>query len=317
MRARSIPALVLPLILSVAAIAQEDAPGASDPAAVGARFPGAVIKNQTTRDFDEYQLITGPVTREGEIESGQSLEGRISTTVYEIPKSHSTLEVIRNYQNRFAELGFETLFSCADQDCGGRAFNLTVVPYIQGFGGNERGQQYLAARRQSGAGNTYASVYVTKNSSVGGATRDLVYVRLVLVDVEEMRSELVVVDAAEMQREIAANGRVALYGILFEFASAEILPESADALAEIAKLMREDPGLEILVVGHTDNEGTHEYNMNLSERRAAAVKAALIDDYAVNGARLSAHGVGFLAPVATNSSEDGRARNRRVELVAR
>ncbi|MEQ8860838.1 MAG: DUF4892 domain-containing protein [Pseudomonadales bacterium] len=305
------------LFLTLPADAQQDAPGATDPAAIGARFPGAVIKSQTSREFDEYHLITGPVRRKDEIETGERLEGRITTTVYEIPKVHSTLEVVRNYENKLAEVGFETLFGCADQDCGGRSFNLTVVPYIPGFGGNESGQRYLAARRASETGSTYASVYITKNASVGGSTKDLVYVRLVLVDVEEMRSQLVVVDAKEMQREIETSGRVALYGILFKFASAEILPESKEALSEIAKLMNEDPDLQILVVGHTDNAGSHEYNMDLSQRRAVAVRAALVADYAVSDARLSAHGVGFLAPVATNSTEAGRARNRRVELVAR
>ncbi len=305
------------LLLVLPAGAQQDAAGAADPPAIGARFPGAVIKTQTVREFDEYRLITGPVRREGEIETGERLEGRVSTTVYEIPKTHSTLEVARNYENKLAELGFETLYACADRDCGGRAFNLTVVPYVQGFGGNENRQRYLAARREGAEGTTYASIYVAKNYSVGGPTKDLVYVRLILVDVEEMRSQLVVVDAEEMQRQIEDSGRVALYGILFKFASAEILPDSKDTLAEIAKLMDEDPELEILVVGHTDNAGSHDYNMDLSQRRAAAVKAALVTDFEVSDARLSAHGVGFLAPVAPNSSEDGRARNRRVELVAR
>lgn len=318
MRDRLVSILLTPfLLVAVNGLAQEDAAGSADPAAIGARFPGAVIKSQTLRDFDEYLLITGPVRREGEVESGERLEGRISTTDYEIPETHSTLEVLRNYRNKLDELGYETLYTCADQECGGRGFNLTVVPYIQGFGGNERGQRYLAAVRRAPEATTYVSLYVTKNASVGGPTKNRVYARLVLVDVEQMTSELVVVDAREMQRQIADSGSVALYGILFATASADILPESRDTLVEIARLLTQDSQLELLVVGHTDNVGTHDYNMDLSNRRARAVRQTLIEEFGVGAARLSAHGVGFLAPVASNATEDGRARNRRVELVAR
>lgn len=297
--------------------AAEDIPSAADHPLIGARFPEAVITAQELKEFDEYTLITGPVARKGEVATGQVLEGRITTTVYEIPAERSTLEVFRNYENKLGELGLRTLYSCSDSDCGGRAFNLTVVPYIHGFGGNEKGQRYLAARVEGPDGTAYVSLYVAKNYSVGGSTRNRVYVRLVVIEVDEMKTELVAVDADEMQRQISDTGRVALYGILFEFDSAEILPDSRPALAEIAKLMAANPELEILVVGHTDNTGSHDYNMSLSSRRAKAVRAALIDKFGIGKSRLSAYGVGFLSPTAPNTTEDGRAHNRRVELVAR
>lgn len=294
-----------------------DIPGAVDHPLIGERFPEARITEQDVEEFDEFTLITGPVKRQGEITSGEVIEGRVTTTVYEIPAERSTLEVFRNYENKLQELGLETLYSCSDRDCGGRAFNLTAVPYSPGFGGNEKGQRYLAARAERAEGNAYVSLYIAKNSSVGGPTRDRVYVRLVVIEQEAMKTELVPVDAAEMQKQINDTGRVALYGVHFAFDSDEILPESQSALTEIAKFMTESPGTEILIVGHTDNVGSHDYNMSLSSRRAQAVRSELVNKYGISASRLSAHGVGFLAPAAPNTTEEGRALNRRVELVAR
>ena len=231
-------------------------------------------------------MVAGPVKREGKIETGERLEGKITTTIYEISKERSTLEVLRNYENKIFELGFETLYRCASTECGGRAFNLTVVPYITGFGGNEGGQRYLAARANKNDATAYSSLDVVKNSSVGGPTKDLVHVRLVVVEVEKMKTKLVVVEADEMQKEISRSRHIALYGILFDFDSANILPESRSALDEISKLMKANPTLDLLVVGHSDNKGSLDYNRKLSAQRATAVKAELVNTYEISAERL-------------------------------
>lgn len=88
-------------------------------------------------------------------------------------------------------------------------------------------------------------------------------------------------------------------------------------LAEMAGYLQANPAVEVLIVGHTDNVGALDYNMGLSERRAGAVREALAARYGIAGARMSAHGVGFLAPAAPNDSDTGRAANRRVEMVLR
>ena len=95
-----------------------------------------------------------------------------------------------------------------------------------------------------------------------------------------------------------------------------IKPESRPTLDEIAKLLRAQPQLGVVIVGHTDSQGTFDYNMDLSRRRAEAVAAELAKSYKIAAARLRTAGVGFLAPVGPNASDDGRALNRRVELVA-
>jgi len=103
--------------------------------------------------------------------------------------------------------------------------------------------------------------------------------------------------------------------VYFDTAKADVKPESDAALSEIAQLLKRDPKLKLYVVGHTDNQGTFESNLDLSTRRANAVVQVLTSKHGVAAARLRPHGDGATAPVASNDSEEGRAKNRRVELV--
>lgn len=127
--------------------------------------------------------------------------------------------------------------------------------------------------------------------------------------------QYVVADAAALGNDIRSTGHAAVYGILFETGKATITPESAQAIAEIAKLLQADPALKIHVVGHTDNVGDIAGNLALSEKRAAAVLQALVANHGIAADRLNAHGCGQFAPVASNDSDEGRSKNRRVELV--
>ena len=125
----------------------------------------------------------------------------------------------------------------------------------------------------------------------------------------------IVADAAALGNEMGASGHVAVYGILFDTGKAAIKPESAQAIAEIAKLLKADPALKIFVVGHTDNVGDVDANVKLSQERGEAVLQALVRDHGVAASRLRSSGCGQFAPVASNDNEEGRAKNRRVEIV--
>ena len=126
----------------------------------------------------------------------------------------------------------------------------------------------------------------------------------------------VVVSADQIGKSLADTGKVVFYGIYFDTDKAVIKPESKPTLDEIAKLLTGQPKLNVVIVGHTDSQGAYDYNMTLSRQRAEAVAAALAQNYRVARNRLRTAGVGYLAPVGSNASEDGRALNRRVELVA-
>lgn len=133
---------------------------------------------------------------------------------------------------------------------------------------------------------------------------------------KKLMEQDVVANADSMSQSINATGKVALYGIYFDFGKAVLKPESDPTLAEIVKLLQAGPNLKLYVVGHTDNVGTLDANLQLSRDRADAVVKALIGKYGIAASRLQPLGVGPAAPVESNKTEEGRAKNRRVELVA-
>jgi len=129
-----------------------------------------------------------------------------------------------------------------------------------------------------------------------------------------MKQEIIA-DAKFMAEGLSSTGHVAIYGIYFDFNKSDLKPESEPALNEIAKLLTGNLNLKVFIVGHTDNIGGVDYNMKLSQTRADAVVKALTTKYKINPQRLKAYGAGQMAPVASNKTEEGQAKNRRVELV--
>ncbi len=137
---------------------------------------------------------------------------------------------------------------------------------------------------------------------------------LTIVERQAM-AQTIVADAAAFANDLKATGHVAVYGIYFDSGKADLKPESTPALEEIAKLLGADAALKLWVVGHTDSQGNAEANLELSRRRADAVIKALTTTHKIDAKRLAPFGNGPFAPVATNDSDEGRAKNRRVELV--
>lgn len=133
--------------------------------------------------------------------------------------------------------------------------------------------------------------------------------------IEETMNQYIVLSAEDIAREIKANGKAAFYGIYFDTDKAEIKPESKETLENIAKYLTQNPKVNVYFVGHTDNTGTHEHNQKLSEERARSVVKELTSNYNIPTSRISAYGVASLSPVASNTSEEGKSKNRRVEMV--
>jgi OmpA-OmpF porin, OOP family len=134
-----------------------------------------------------------------------------------------------------------------------------------------------------------------------------------LLTVKSMQQE-VTADASSIADELSKSGHIALYGIHFETAKATILPDSESVLAEVAKMLQQNPDVKVSVEGHTDNVGSAAANQTLSEKRAQAV-VAWLSSHGIEGSRLQAKGWGASKPVEDNATEEGRAKNRRVELV--
>ena len=134
---------------------------------------------------------------------------------------------------------------------------------------------------------------------------------MIIVEVEEMKQDIEV----NMSEGISRDGKIALYGITFDVNKAVIKPESEKALQIVIDYLNANASEKIIVVGHTDNTGIFVKNITLSKERAKAVKDYLIAKGKINAARLLSDGVGALCPVATNTNEEGKALNRRVEIV--
>jgi outer membrane protein OmpA-like peptidoglycan-associated protein len=352
---RALTTTLLLLLLALDAVADAvipsaDAEGAKDPALLK-RYEGSLIVSFHEQAFDEYLLPTAPLRMDPDrarrdarnnrwfapLES-LALEGRVVRLVYLIPEGRSPLEVVRNYRDEVEARGGRALFECKGAECGGDParssgggggeMSLAMVlrpaeripdpPLSTGAcAQTERiqDQRYLAAALPEDQAHVSVLAYSLKTGHSCRALDGRTIAVVDLIEAKAREQRMVTVAAPEMAQAIDATGRIALYGILFDFDQATIKPESAPVLAEIATLLGSDAGLRLLVVGHTDNAGGFEYNRDLSQRRAEAVVAALVRDHGVDRARLFPVGVSYAAPVASNQSEEGRAENRRVELV--
>jgi outer membrane protein OmpA-like peptidoglycan-associated protein len=122
-------------------------------------------------------------------------------------------------------------------------------------------------------------------------------------------------DKPSIEQQLAKSRKAITWGINFDFNSDGIRPLSEPVLKEIAQAMADRPDWKLTITGHTDNIGGHKYNLDLSQRRSASVKKALVERYHVDPSRLSTGGDGDYAPIDTNDTLEGRARNRRVELT--
>lgn len=122
-------------------------------------------------------------------------------------------------------------------------------------------------------------------------------------------------DASVMKNGISNTGYIALYGIYFDSGKSVIKPESDKTLIEITKLLNDNPGLNLFIVGHTDSDGDIQLNMDLSQKRAEAVVTILSSKYNINKARIIPKGLGPLSPRTSNRTPEGKSKNRRVVLV--
>lgn len=293
------------------------------------RFDGSSIRYYNKKAFDEVTLVLG--TSNGDITKKKTVEGARTTLVYVLPKDVSPLEALRGYQAELAKLGKVTVLFQGANTGAKRELDGFNTDFVRGaYQGTDTASRWMnwnddyryAALQVSGDdGDMYVAIYAGHNVDTSGADDDTIpygrsAVRLDIVDPKPRADRMVTVTASEMTTALNKNGRVALYGILFDTNKADIKPDSVPALQEIAKLMKSDPKLRLLVVGHTDTVGGFDSNRDLSQRRAKSVVASLVGEYGADGSRLQSFGASFAAPVASNAAEAGRSKNRRVELVA-
>jgi OOP family OmpA-OmpF porin len=338
--------------LPAASIPTADKKGSKDSPLLK-RYEGSFIVAYERKSFAEFTLPLSPIekvvpekttqqnNRVFEPKNKRALEGAYTRIAYLLPAERSPLEAVRNYQDEIKSKGGKVLFECKGAECGGdpeRSLaggggNMSLAGYLyppervtDANGSNGycavaekiTDQRYTAAELpQSGVHVSvlaYTIVAPDRNDSCLAFNGRTVAV-VDIIEAKDREKKMVTVDAGEMAKSIDTTGRVALYGIYFDFNKADVKPESDSTLEQIAALMKQKAAVKLLVVGHTDNVGSFPFNMDLSQRRAAAVVAALTTRFSVGKERLTAVGVSFASPIAPNTTDEGRAKNRRVELV--
>ncbi len=312
-----------------------DLPGSKDHPLIK-RFSGSEIVGYDVKRFDEYSLQTSTykrynidINKREYAKPPMQLEGGVTRIWYEAANDASPAELVGNYLNELKSQGFDIIYDSAKDTAAGnwagflgmysklkirtnRSNNVFTAADYQGL-------RVLSAVKKRPEGDVYVSLTAVKwpRNDATYKAKQGAYAAVDIIEVRPMEQNMVVVKADEMSKAISLHGKVALYGIFFDTDQATIKPESKAALEEIAKLMQQEPSLNLHVVGHTDNTGTFEHNLDLSKRRADAVKNALTKQFGVAAGRLTPNGVASLAPVASNGTDAGRAKNRRVELVPR
>lgn len=295
------------------------------------RYEGSTIAYYEKKGYAEFTFLLGTLPKNPDKDEFKSktMEGAYTRLVYVIPENRSTLEVVRNYQEEVKSKQGKILYECKDGGCGSIQIASYIFQSSRLPGGSTSkagcvmfpsriGEQRYTVMELPDSGTNISVVSYTITVQFHPDCKGFEGQTIAIVDIIEPKvreQKMVTVQASEMASAISASGKVALYGIYFDTNMADVKLESDPTLEQVAKLLQNNPALRLLVVGHTDNVGDFTANMALSQRRAASVTSLLVERYVINKERLLPVGVSFASPVGTNSSEEGRAKNRRVELV--
>ncbi|MET2830297.1 DUF4892 domain-containing protein [Mesorhizobium shangrilense] len=344
--------LAVRLAAADATVPTADIKGAADNH-LAKRYEGSFIVSYEKLAYTDFNVPLSPLKPSADADQRDAMnnrvfapekkvevEGALTRIAYVLPGERSPLEVLRNYQDVIEAAGGEILFECKKEECGGAAdrsssgggnqmslmmyffheADLKDAAFSNGACALTSGindQRFFSAKVPQDGGDAYVTVQTYSMiddlycKALSGRTVAVVHV----LEPKARDKKMVVVEAAKMADSLTATGSISLYGILFDSDKADIKPESEPTLKEISTLLANEPKMAVIVVGHTDNQGAFDYNLDLSSRRAQAVRAALVSKYGIDGARLTAAGAGMMAPIASNEDETGRAKNRRVVLV--
>lgn len=275
---------------------------------------------QKTHANDSYFLPTQPYG-EGVV-NGITAEGEIRQASWRVGNGTlTTLQLLAPLRDQLQAAGFDTLFECQARDCGGFDFryNIALLPEPD-MHVNLADFRYLAAKRSTeGAQDDFISLVVSRSANTG-------FVHLTQIGAEGPAPAIVastkapppttnLAEAGPVGQQLETAGHATLDDLAFKTGSSELGDQDFASLGSLAQYLTARPDRTVVLVGHTDAEGSLDGNVALSKRRAGAVVTRLIDKHGVSRAQISANGVGFLAPRASNLTQDGRTLNRRVEVI--
>ena len=315
---------------------QDEAAGASDHGAIS-RYKGSVLLFYDRQDYDSYLLPLGSwASAKRDFQSSRTVEGEVTRRSYVAPEGISVLTAYRNFESAVKSSGLKILYACAERNCS-RGFALNYIrmmperlrpkDHYHNFHALPQ-MTYFAAEGEHKGRPIWVSVgigmivpaasrYRDASDRIRRFGTDRVVFFIDTIEGAAMATGMVAINLDRLTQGIAKDGKVVLDGIFFDTDQAVVKPESDKTLALIADYMKSNSAMKFFVTGHTDSAGSYEHNLKLSDARAKAVAAALSGKHGIAASRLQAVGVGPVAPVATNDTDEGRAKNRRVELVKR
>ncbi|MDR7270867.1 outer membrane protein OmpA-like peptidoglycan-associated protein [Pelomonas saccharophila] len=303
------------------------------------RFTGSVLAGYAQQDWEQRSFPDASgvsKTENDKFNRPVNLEGKATRLFYLGQLGKSPLEVFRNYQQALNAAGFKVTWQCESEAQGCVKAYFALDGYerakgmrwaegdVPGVGAEYRSSSWPLAMSisydqarmlvgtLSSGGRTLNLLLFTSMAATEHTNRSATYIEI--VEPKAMPTGQVTVDAKAIASGLQAEGRIALYGLFFDTGKTDIKPDSNAQLDQMVATLKAQPALKVLIVGHTDNVGSIDANLALSEGRAKAVVAALTQR-GIAANRLQARGIANFAPVASNASEDGRGRNRRVEMV--
>ena len=303
----------------------QDIEGAQDHQLIN-RYPNSRIVDYYFAEYDEINVATKSAIAEEEPQEFLTLQGKRTALVYQAPDQIMPIAIMKNYRDAILNKGGEILFECRGGSCDGTAtwykakfFNTVYVKsqrtastgsFYFPFDDFRANQEYLVAKVTTRDAEYYIEIGTIKRSD-----DEPTKICLEIIQKELIKTDLIEVNADVIKEQMDKNGKIALYGIYFDTGKATIKPTSFKEIEAIGQYLNNNPEVSIYIIGHTDDVGSLDNNLILSDERAAAVSAALLNNFGDFGMRLTPKGVGPYCPVMTNETEEGRKKNRRVEIV--
>ena len=280
--------------------------------------------NQTgtwTKPDAGFLLPVSPFT-DGKLDMAQ-LSGTPNAQSFRFPLNGlTTADIMSNLRAQVQESGYTTLLDCSARACGGFDFryelNLLPEPKMHVDLGDYR--FISAVRTEEDGEQTHLQLVVSRSPSNG-------FVQLTTISQADAAAEIiaatktpdVVTDQAEnfisLSDRLLNSGRAVLDGLAFQTGSSQLADGGNEVLGELAAFLQANPDITVALVGHTDAEGSLAGNLALSKKRAESVASHLRNEFAIPSSVMEAQGVGYLAPIAPNTTDEGRQKNRRVEVV--
>lgn len=285
----------------------DDAQDSADHPLLG-RMPGNYITRYKQTNLTQVPVIVG-ISAAG-IQT-QSLDARLTEIRYQMPERYSLFEINSNYAAAAQKLNAEQVFYCKGTGCGDDDALIKAMGLFQDDA-EDQWQEYQLYRLSRPQGDVYFDIYSQgRYDATPGDTT------LRVMELSVLKTDRIAINLDALNDAITQTGKATLDGLLFDFDSDRMLPESQPVLEVLATYLKQHPAKGFYVVGHTDDKGERAYNQSLSLRRADAVIQSLTQQYHIPASQLTAHGNGEYSPVASNENESGQALNRRVELVLR